>query len=331
MYRTFNEMKQPFYFFFIISSLFSIKSNAQRDTVKLNDRYYRHNYENDFFSSTDRYYTQGVYLELIFPVFKKTLLAKTLIPLKSRSGKTILNYYGMSLERQGFTPRSIRHEGIYYGERPFAAVAYVTHSLVSINTENRVRLTTRINVGFIGPNLRGAQEQKGIHYKLKNIQPLGWENQIENDYVLNYDVFIEKGLVNKKHFEITGIGELRVGTLYDDIGIGSMIRVGWMQPYFSNLGLTRNKQARKFQCYIYAKGKIKAVGYNASMQGGMINHNSVYTIPASDIYRDVESVYFGMVIAYKRLSLEYSKVYISPEFKGGLCHGWGRVGINVCF
>ncbi|MBL0327902.1 MAG: lipid A deacylase LpxR family protein [Bacteroidetes bacterium] len=320
--------------FFSCFFMLSIASQSQVDSVVLPDRYYRHNYENDFFASTDRYYTQGVYLEFFLPVFKKTLLAKTLISLNPRgrrTGKRVVDYYGMSLERQGFTPRSIRHEGIFYGERPFAAVAYVTHSLISIDMERRIRLTSRINLGFMGPNLRGAQEQKGIHYALNNIQPLGWENQIENDYVLNYDVFLEKGLINGKHIELTGIAEARIGTLYDDFALGTMIRVGWMQPYFNNLGTTRQKNVRKFQCYLYAKGKLKAVAYNATMQGGMINRNSIYTIPPSDIERIVGLGYVGVVVAYKRLGLEYSRAIVSPEFKNGLVHEWGRIGINVCF
>lgn len=307
---------------------------AQNGSLKKADRYYKHNYENDFFVSTDRYYTQGVYLEFFLPVFKKTLLAKTLLPLNPRWGrkdKKVLNYYGMSLERQGFTPRSIRYDGIFYGERPYAAVVYITHSLVSIDPEKEWKLTSRINLGCIGPNLRGAEEQKAIHRSLVNIQPLGWENQIENDYVLNYDLFLEKGLISTKFFEMTGIAEARAGTLYDDFSLGSMIRFGWMQPYFSNLGTTRDKGARKFQFYLFAKGKIKAVGYNATMQGGVINRNSVYTIPADDIERFVGIVYYGIVIAYKRVSLEQSIASITPEFKGGLSHGWGRFGISVCF
>ena len=327
-------MNNKFFTLFIFYLLFSLASKAQVDSVKRVDRYYRHNYENDFFVASDRYYTQGVYLEFFLPVLKKTLLAKTLIPLNpqcGRVGKKVLNYYGMSLERQGFTPKSIRHEGIFYGERPFAAVVYLTHSLISIDTEKKTRLTTRIDLGFMGPNLRGAQEQKGIHYALGNIQPLGWENQIENDYILNYDLFFEKGLLNKKHIEITGITEVRAGTLYSDFAIGSMIRIGWMQSYFNNLGTTRQKDARKFQCYLFAKGKVKAVAYNATMQGGMINRNSIYTIPADDIERIVGLAYYGIAVAYKRVGLEYSNAIVSPEFKNGLTHEWGRIGINVCF
>ena len=304
-----------------------LHSVAENDSLYKGNRFVRFNYDNDFFSATDRYYTQGVYLEIVLPIFKKTILAKTLIPLKRSSE----NNYGMSIERQGFTPRSIRHEGLYIGERPFAAVSYISHSLVSTDKDRSLRLSTKINLGIMGPNSRGAEEQKGIHYALNNIQPLGWENQIENDYVLNYDVSVEKGLLSKKHLEFIVSGDVRIGTLYDDIGAGGMIRLGKMHSYFSDPGLTRDRTAKKFQCYVFAKGKVKAVGYNATMQGGMINRNSIYTIPAKDITRVVGTFYYGIVIAYKRFALEYSKAEISSEFRNGLCHGWGRVGINVCF
>ncbi|MBA3971585.1 MAG: DUF2219 family protein, partial [Bacteroidetes bacterium] len=151
------------------------------------------------------------------------------------------------------------------------------------------------------------------------------------DYVLNYDLSVEKGLLNKKHLEFIVSGDARIGTLYDDFGAGGMIRFGKMHSYFSDPGLTRDKSADKFQCYVFAKGKVKAVAYNATMQGGMINRNSIYTIPSGDIARVVGTFYYGIVIAYKRFGIEYSKAEISSEFKDGLCHGWGRVGFNYCF
>lgn len=326
------KLKRPLLFLFFLLTCFSVQS--QNDSL-LKDRYYRHNYDNDFFVATDRYYTQGVYLEFIFPAFKKLLISHALIPLRSKSsiaGSRVINYYGVSTERQGFTPSSIRHFGKPdVGERPYAAIVYLTHSLVSIDPARKVRLTSRLNLGLMGPNLFGEEEQVAIHTKLGNILPLGWEYQIENDYVLNYDVYLEKGIFDSKCFTVTGFTELRAGTLYDDISLGAMMRIGYMQKYFSNLGLTRQKQAQKFQCYLFFKGKIKAVGYNASMQGGLINQNSSYALSDSDVERLVGIGYYGMVVAFKRISLEYSFASITKEYKKGKNHAWGRIGINVCF
>ncbi len=329
------EMKFKAFILFVGLVLLQSTIQAQTDSVVLQDRYYRHNYDNDFFVATDRYYTQGVYLEFIFPAFKKLLISHALIPLRPKNsitGSRIINYYGVSTERQGFTPTSIRHFGKpESGERPYAAVVYLTHSLVSIDPARKLRLTSRLNLGLMGPNLFGEEEQVAIHTQLGNILPLGWEYQIENDYVLNYDVYLEKGIVDNKCFTVTGFTELRAGTLYDDVALGAMMRIGYMQKYFNNLGITRQKQAQKFQCYLFFKGKIKAVAYNASMQGGLINQNSTYAISDSDVERLVGIGYYGVVVAYKRLSLEYSFASITKEYKKGKNHAWGRIGINVCF
>jgi hypothetical protein len=318
------KIRRLFLFLFFLLQLLC----AQAQDSLLKDRYYRHNYDNDFFTATDRYYTQGVYLEFIFPAFRKLLLSKTLIPLSRHA----LNYYGVSLSRIGYTPTSIRHFGEPVpGERPYCAVLYLSHSLVSMDPARRLRLSTRINTGFIGPNLLGEDEQIAIHTALGNILPIGWEYQVENDYVLNYEAGIEKGIFDSKCFTVTGLAEARAGTLSDDVSAGSMIRVGYMQPYFSNLGITRSKAARKFQCYLFFRGKIRAVAYNATMQGGVINHNSTYVVPASDVERLLGTASYGMVISCRKLALEYSLASITKEYKNGKNHAWGRVGVYVCF
>ena len=43
-----------------------------------NDKYFRLNYENDFFSGTDMYYTQGIHVELVSPAMKHFPLTKVL-------------------------------------------------------------------------------------------------------------------------------------------------------------------------------------------------------------------------------------------------------------
>ncbi|MGZ4116727.1 MAG: lipid A-modifier LpxR family protein, partial [Bacteroidia bacterium] len=204
--------------------------------------------------------------------------------------------------------------------------------LISIDKQKKQRLSTSLDLGVIGPNGGGEQEQKAIHKALNNIQPLGWQFQIANDYVINYDLLYEKGLLVKKHLEIMGLAGFRAGTLYDDIGGGLLIRAGWMYSYFENLGLMKHSQPhKKFHCSLYARGEVRAVGYNATMQGGFFLRNSVYTIPDKDIERVLATTSAGIILSYKRVSIEYGKVYITPEFRNGLDHGWGHVVITTCF
>jgi lipid A 3-O-deacylase len=201
-----------------------------------------------------------------------------------------------------------------------------------LDNKKNPRLTTELDLGVIGPNGKGEEEQKTIHRWLNNIQPLGWQYQISNDLVLNYFVQYEKGISVKKHAEMIAFCNANFGTLYDNAGGGLIFRAGWLNPYFETLSLFKHAEAgKKFRCTFIAKGELKVIGYNATLQGGMFNRNSIYIIPDKNVERIVADVSAGIILSYKRLSLEYTKFYITPEFRNGLDHGWGHINITVCF
>lgn len=303
---------------------------AQPDTLTKKhalENYVKLNYENDFFNATDRYYTQGISLNITLPFIKYSPFSYALISLNKKA----FNYYSLQLDQDCFTPKSIRHTGIYYDERPFSAVFFVSHLLTSINSTKKRSLQTQLDLGIIGPCAKCKEEQMGIHKALENIQPLGWENQIQNDYILNYRLTFENGLVNKKYLELMGNIKARLGSLYTDVGLGIHMRIGLFSPYFNNLGLEKNSTQRKFKCYIIFKANSKLVAYNATLQGGLLNKNTNYVLSYKQIIRTVFDGSAGIVLAYKRISLEYSRTYITPEFYGGLDHGWGKCTIAVCF
>ena len=172
---------------------------AQPDTTKLQglENYFKINYDNDFFSATDRYYTQGTYLDLIVPFIKKLPTSRLFIPLTGPSR----NYYGLRIRQDCFTPRSIRHDSIYFGERPYGGAICISSYLTSVSTEKQQRLTTGFDIGVIGPVAKAAETQKTIHRWLKNIQPLGWEYQLRQDFILNYNLYFEQGIFVRKKFD----------------------------------------------------------------------------------------------------------------------------------
>lgn len=81
-------------------------------------------------------------------------------------------------------------------------------------------LQTQLDLGVIGSHAKVEEEQKGIHKALNNIQPLGWENPLANDVIVNYKINLEKGFLNKKHLELMGSSTSRCGTLYNDFRLG---------------------------------------------------------------------------------------------------------------
>jgi lipid A 3-O-deacylase len=289
--------------------------------------FFRHIYENDFFDATDRYYTQGLRYELFLPLFGKSPVAHLLPGFRQHA----TNYFSISLMQDCFTPSSIRRDTIFTGDRPFAATAYLRQSRVSNDPEKNRRLTTDIDIGAMGPCAKCEEEQKAIHRALVNIQPLGWQFQMKSDLILDYSMLYEKAVVMKEYAEVRLQGNATVGTLYDFAGGGAQIRTGKMLSYYKAFGPGENKASSVLQCYAFLSGNAKVVGYNATMEGGVFDKESVYVIPPSAIERVVGMYQWGIVLSWKRLSLEYSNISITPEFKGGLSQAWGHINITVSF
>ncbi|MGN6566316.1 MAG: lipid A-modifier LpxR family protein [Flavipsychrobacter sp.] len=131
-----------------------------------NDKYFRLSYENDFFSATDIYYTQGVAIEFVSPSLSKFPLSKLLF--HPQYGYT---RYGLGLEHDAYTPTSIGHDNILFGDRPFAATLMLKSFQVSVDSTKKQRFSTMVSAGIIGPAAGGAEMQTGIHRALNDITP----------------------------------------------------------------------------------------------------------------------------------------------------------------
>ncbi len=95
--------------FFVFHAFYLDLQSQIKDTLLLPQKLencIRLQYDNDFFSATDRYYTQGIHLTIIHPVIKYSPISYALIRLKNQS----LNYYGLEIAQDCFTPKSIRYD-----------------------------------------------------------------------------------------------------------------------------------------------------------------------------------------------------------------------------
>lgn len=299
-----------------------IQTFSQNDSVisKISDRrFFSYTYSNDFFNETDRYYTQGINPTLVLPVFRKLPLMKILPKLSNA-----VSQFGLTGVQDCFTPASIRRDTILKGDRPFAAIMYLGHFTVSNREEKKQRLTSEIDLGMIGPCAVCEEEQKGIHKMLVNIQPLGWQYQISNDVLLNYRMRYEQNLFSRKIIDLTGLAEFNVGTIYDNASIGANLRLGKMQSYFAT------NRTKKIQFYGFAQGWTKGVAYNGTMQGGLFS-TSINTLSANEIEHIVLRGSLGICLSYKKIYLEYTRTFITPEVRNWYAHGWGHINISFYF
>ena len=92
-----------------------------------------------------------------------------------------------------------------------------------------------------------------------------------------------------------------------------------------------NNQNRRFQVYIYSKPQLNLIGYDATLQGGIFNRKSPYTIPSSEVERFVGQHNFGLIVQTKTLYFEYTTTDITKEFSSGTSASWGGIKVGFTF
>lgn len=315
-------------FVFLFTSVVNSVSGQMIDNTAIyrnlsSEKSLRLHYENDYFSKSDIYYTQGINLEFVHPVFQKFPGSRLLAGRTSQQRK-----YGIAAEHLGFTPTSISFREILAEDRPFAASLFLKLFSASSDSLRKYRITSSISAGVIGP-LAGAKEfQSAIHRWINDTKPLGWNNQIKNDVVLNYQVDFAKQVFNYKDV-LTLAGKLggRAGTYNTKLNAGVIMMTG----LFDDPWKFFSRANRNFQIYVYEEPLISLVGHDATLQGGIFNKNSPYTISASNLERVVFQNNAGLVIQFKKINVEYFQSYLTKEFRTGRPHHWGGVRIGLRF
>ncbi len=288
------------------------------------DTFIRLHYDNDLFTGTDYYYTQGYALEVINPALRKNPLTQLLIKRKRSQTQ-----YGLTFEHTGFTPTSIQSNAIRVGDRPFAAAILLKSSGTSTDTLRRVRIVSVLSTGVMGPVALGSEIQTALHRLTNGIEPHGWQYQIQNDVILNYTFSYEKQLYAYRHaLSVSALGQAQVGTFSDRLQTGVVVMAGWFNSPF---GPTSNRSRLPVQLYVYAQPIVSLVGYDATLQGGLFNRSSPYVIQPGQLTRTTLQTNVGAVFTYKKLYLEYYQSALSREFDTGLSHRWGGVKIGVSF
>lgn len=277
-------------------------------------RLIRVTFDNDIFNNTDYYYTNGVAVELFNPIAGQSPLSRLLLGVRSSD----INLYGISIIQNIYTPTNPDIPEISEGDRPFSAFLTIGQIRESYSLKQRLSVTSRINFGVLGPASMGGVVQSSIH----NIEPIGWNNQINNNFVLDYSINIEKGIISNPNFELNLTAGGNIGTVFNNMDGGFYFRAGSFTPVLK--GNVFNPEGT-FQYWFFIESKANLIFYDATLQGGLFGHNDLYTINSKDINRIVLQASAGFAIYYNNLGLELQNFYISPEFKNAYDFRWGRI------
>jgi lipid A 3-O-deacylase len=306
----------------VISVLFLQNSISQKidNLVSFRDikstNYFRFNYDNDYFASSDKNYTQGYSFELVSPFFKTNPFNHLFFKLKGVEIR-----HGLAVEHIGYTPSRYELPDIQFGDRPFAAAIMLKSFIIATNHLKNSRFTSSFNLGIIGPGAFGKELQVGIHKATGNKIPLGWQNQIKNDVVINYEIGYEKQLVRYRDwFSLQANMNAKVGTLFTNGSFGVNTTFGIINSPFSS-----TQERNGFIMYGYSQPVLSVIGYDATLQGGVLNRQSPYIISPGNVERFTGQVNYGLVLKTKTLYFEYSQSIITKEFESGDSYKWGGV------
>jgi hypothetical protein len=283
----------------------------------------RMDYENDLitYANTDRYFTNGIAFDLQAAWIAKSLLKKLMIPYMHTSFVT----YNISFVQDIYTPTDTRVAPSLYHDRPYASLLYFGFRQTVVDPLRELKISSQIKAGYIGPYSLGSSLQTVIHKTFpSNDKPVGWETQINSDIILDYYMQVQKALVNRENLTLLAGMAAEAGTLYDYAAAGFQLQAGRAEPVF---GLIENEPWPELEYYLFAKTDVRFVAYNALLQGGMVNHNNVFTLNGNEIQRVVGSAEAGIHFRYKSIGVELAQHYLSPEYKGGLWHKWGRISL----
>ena len=274
-------------------------------------------FDNDTYYYTDYYYTVGIDIDLILPSFSKVPWMKV-FPTVSKESKFTS---GISLAQRLYTPKNIRDTLVQFNDRPFAATLELDQFAFSLETESGIEFYTRIRVGIMGPAAGGEYLQRLIHDWINSPDAKGWDYQIRNGIILNYDFMVSYPIYHGKSMNFSALGSVRAGTLFDDISAG----------FNFSFGNYRDSDRKKFKYSISLDALSKLVGYNALLQGGIFASNDPYVLTYSEITPIVFSVNMTIGVSWYGVVLSVGHNFLTKEFDSGINHNYASIKLAYQF
>jgi len=276
--------------------IFSALSFASVHAQDSTENYFRVYYANDFFRARDLYFTQGVRLE------------------KSMQDWAFL------FTREGFTPASIADPEIRMGDHPYAGVTYagVRRTWRNVVAERSDRFFVQGFLGFMGPASGGKQEQTTIHRWIDDELPMGWDNQIANDAVIDAMAGYDRLLFSNRFMDVDAGALGRLGTYRTRLDVHGQIRVGIVEP-------RTTKKGKSFSLVYRVSPVAQLIGYDATLQGGVFNDSSPYTVPASDVARLVGRIHTSLDMRLGGFGASFGHTYQTSRISTIEPHAWGEI------
>lgn len=211
---------------------------------------------------------------------------------------------GWRLGQQLYTPKDAQLQPQQLGplDRPYAGWLY---GGLYYRVENADGSETAfgLDLGCLGPCALGRQTQEALHHVLNQPQPNGWSTQLSTEigavahlggrgpyWRIGRSVDLRPGVA------------ARIGNIFTDLSGDLSLRVGELQPL-----------PDASTVYGFLRAGVRAVAYDATLQGGLFRHERQHTVDPKRFTGEVEA---GLQWQGGRWAVRVSVVARSNEIRG---------------
>jgi len=192
-------------------------------------------YENDVFAGEDQGYTNGIaggysrgdfdsFTENNSPGWMRWLAWPLPFIHKEGLRHSISYVVGQTMQ----TPEDLEDEKLIEDDLPYAGLLFWHGRMHSF--DRRTAHEIGLKLGAVGPASGAEQVQTAVHDLIGATEPEGWDNQLENEPVLNLR-YIHRwralvGDLGGIEVDVVPALRLQAGNLISDVGLGFSARVG---------------------------------------------------------------------------------------------------------
>ena len=280
-------------------------------------------WDNDFlnyrFAGTDKYYTNGLFINLLMPGKKSGSLLQKLI-FKDTSGLKV--YKELGIYQLVFTPNNISVPYISQGDYPYIGLLSGYYSAIINNVVKSIRVTSTITAGTMGRSSLAEEGQKLIHYIIHYQLPEGWDNEVNKPYLFNYDVLLEKGFsANSSLLQVIPSVGFRAGMINTSFSAGATVQLGLAEDYFSYIksySLQENV-SRRFRIYFTWQPKLTWVYWNGMLEPALQKAIATYKqgYQKDSAYPVVKRILFdhsfGIYLRFKKMRIGFIQNFYARE------------------
>jgi len=300
-------------------------------------------FDNDLFQGTDQNYTSGARFSYVAPMAPSHPLRPLARALHLAEGDLRVSY---ALAQKIFTPRDVSQTQPILDDEPYAGYLYVG---IGIESEQRREAgrsifdSVELQVGIVGPAALGEQTQKTAHSLFGSEEPMGWDNQLNNEPAIN--LYYDRAWVG---WYGTAVGQpdsgyrmdlsphvgAALGNVYTYAAAGATLRFGPHLPRSlgpSSIrpgppGIDYYRPVSDMRWYLFAALDGWAYARNIFLDG-----NTFTDSQSVDKYPFVGELRMGIAVQYGRYRLTFSEMVGTKQFHGQESNRFGSLNLSYAF